>query len=269
MGLLLLLALAAVVGAYVLGDKSSSAHGLLAESQRALEAMAASLRDRTDQRDRLLVVAKDHQAEAGAFREQSEVWEQTAHEAQAQLAAAAREAADDRAETQGALDALTAEVDALAKRADALQARAEIAEAALEDALGRSAGLSADALDAARAFVAWCNQATPLVGRHYLFERALRRALPHAVVTPVYRTDAGGDGAGLAFRAAAEGAEYWLVMAGGERLLLPHPRTPDAFRELAPAFDGRAVPRSVGQVAPARLATDGDRLVLDTPGEVT
>ena len=236
--------------------------------RNANSSLAASLRERTEESEARAAYVGQLRGDVDDLRMQVQERQEVVEQVQERLDTVQQAAAEDRQEAREALGALTAEIDAHQKEVRVLRERAEAAEAALKEVLGRSAGLSEDTLRTAKAFVAWCNQATPLVGRHYLFQRTLRRALPDAVVMPVYRTTSGGDGAEVAFKPAAEGAEYWLVQAGGERLLLPHPRTPDAFRELSPAFDGHAAPRVVARIAPARLSFDGNHLVLDLPGEV-
>jgi len=116
-----------------------------------------------------------------------------------------------------------------------------------------------------RAFAAWCNQGSALVSRYFMFERALQRALPEAVVEPVYRDPAAVR---PVFREAADGPEYWLVRLGTSYHLLPQPQTAEQFRELVPIFEGEATPKRVTAVVPALLATDGGLLVLDRPGSV-
>lgn len=264
----ILIGVALLVGIYAFGRATSSAHGHLATTQRELESVAASLRARTEESEARAAYVGQLRGDVDDLRAHVQERQEVVEQVQEQLDGARQAAEADKREAREALDALTADIDAQQKEIRVLHERAEVAEAALKEILGRSAGLSEDTLRAAEAFVAWCNQATPLVGRHYLFQRTLRRALPDAVVSPVYRSGSGGDGAEVAFKSAAEGAEYWLVQTGGERLLLPHPRTPDAFQELSPAFDGYAAPRVVARIAPARLSLNGDHLVLDLPGEV-
>lgn len=115
------------------------------------------------------------------------------------------------------------------------------------------------------AFVAWCNRGGPLVGRYFMFERALHHVVPDAAVEPVFR-----DRVALrpTFREAADGPEHWLVRLGTSLYLLPQPQSAEQFRELAPIFLGEAIPKHVTAVVPARLVTDGALLVLDDSGSV-
>lgn len=126
---------------------------------------------------------------------------------------------------------------------------------------------AADAV--ADTFVAHCTQAGGLVSRPELFAQQLAGLLPGATVEVVYR-DLDTPARPIAFDAVGGNspAAHWLVRAGLDLLLVPQPQGAQQFRDLAPVFEGQAVPASLLYVTPARVTAQGMAYVLTQPGRV-
>lgn len=273
MEILIVIVLAA---AYAIGRSTSSAHSKLVAMTSLRD---AAIKQRDDLAAELGVAEVDLAREGLRVRESEEALAGLKEEALVEARLYRDEAGRAQVALRKEVAALSAKLERRKERADAAQAafsmekerwvqRAAKHRQDLDDAYGvvpvdPSAALAAHV---ASEYVAWCNRAAPLVGRYYMFERALRRTVPDAAVRPVYRVP--GDGA-AEFRTAAEGAEHWLLQFGDDRFLFPQPASADGFRELAPVFEGAAAPRTVGSVSPARLGADGDRLVVSVGGSVS
>ncbi|MES3631070.1 MAG: hypothetical protein PPP56_12975 [Longimonas sp.] len=106
-------------------------------------------------------------------------------------------------------------------------------------------------------FCAWCQQGRVMVGRYYMFERAMQETYPDATVSPIYHTPEADTPFQFAERRAV--ATFWLVEINGASFLLPVPRRDGTFEALEPAIQGSddANPSDLIQATPAQLTTEG------------
>ena len=107
------------------------------------------------------------------------------------------------------------------------------------------------------AFCAWCQQGRVMVGRYYMFERAVQETFPDATVSPIYHTPEADIPFQFEDRRAV--ATFWLVEIQGASFLLPVPRRDGSFEALEPAVPAHddANPAELVHATPARLTTDG------------
>lgn len=119
----------------------------------------------------------------------------------------------------------------------------------------------------AESFAAWCRTGGGLVDKPDLFAGQIARL---GATLEVVRRDQDSPARPVAFDATGgtSPAAHWLVRAGSDLLLFPQPQGPGQFRDLAPVFEGHAVPQSVQRVVPARVVSEGGGYVLTQPGHV-
>lgn len=115
----------------------------------------------------------------------------------------------------------------------------------------------------ARAFVAWCQRGSALISRSYLFEAFLRETWDGADVRPVFRARTPE----IRFT-PGDGVEYWLVVAGDVRVVVPKPVSAYAFAELTPVYGGAATPDTLHSLTLAHADGDGAAFGLSHSGTV-
>jgi hypothetical protein len=119
-------------------------------------------------------------------------------------------------------------------------------------------------------FVAWCKTLGAHARPPAQFEQALQKHLPMASVESVYR-DLHSPIRPVRFDrlGGASPVEHWLVATNGTCWLLPCPIGTEAFRDVAPIYEGGHVaPRDLRHVEPARVRPDGDGFALVQPGRI-
>ena len=117
------------------------------------------------------------------------------------------------------------------------------------------------------AFRTWCQQGRVMVGRYYMFERAVQDAYPDATVSPIYHTPEADIPFQFEDRRAV--ATFWLVEIRGTSFLLPVPRRDGTFEALEPAVpahdDGN--PAELVHATPARVVATGMGYQVEEVGQ--
>jgi hypothetical protein len=117
-------------------------------------------------------------------------------------------------------------------------------------------------------FLEWCRNAGGNLGRLQLFGDKLKSYVSSAEVQEIKR-DRDSNVVTFVTDIAGDPIEYWMVTLNRVSMLFPRPLTPQRFKELDPVFEGEAAPQTLRSIDPALVHQEGNRWVLDKPGQVS
>jgi phage shock protein A len=253
----------------------------LTETTKALEAAqaeakatdaASSNHDATNEQVAELEEARDHlerrlRKDRQTLKNAQETVEQLRSEKQDLEAKAQqlRQAEAENEELKAQIEGLHAKLESLKADRAAASADAEPSEPDDENADAAYAEIQQKLGDA---FQSWCQQGRVMVGRYYMFERAVQDTYPDATVSPIYYTPEAAIPFQFEDRRAV--ATFWLVEIRGTSFLLPVPRRDGTFEALEPAVPARsdATPAELAHAIPARMVASDSGYEIDEAGQL-